>query len=191
MTPWIATYTGRRINPSEMMSADVDIRDIAHALSNICRFGGHSSYFYSVAEHSVHVARIVAKHTPEVGLYALLHDAAEAYIGDIVSPLKQTEIFQELLGEIEDEIFDSILRRFRIDVKSGWGMKVMAADHIALAVEGQQLFTTGIKDWNLDVTEKDLREYNFALSGWDPVTAKREFMNAAINYNLSGYNGVQ
>lgn len=82
---WMMTATGRKFHPFDPRPDDIDIADIAHALARICRYGGHTERFYSVAEHSVHVSRIVA---PELKLGALLHDAAEAYLGDIPRPIK-------------------------------------------------------------------------------------------------------
>lgn len=70
---------------------DVRIDDIAHALSMICRYGGHCREFYSVAEHSLRMARIADKeHGLDAAMWALLHDAPEAYLGDMVRPLKRT-----------------------------------------------------------------------------------------------------
>lgn len=83
---WIQTYTGIQFWPLDPRPEEIDIRDIAHALSLLCRFNGHCRRFYSVAEHSVHVSSIV---TPEFGLWGLLHDAAEAYLSDIPQPVKQ------------------------------------------------------------------------------------------------------
>lgn len=82
----IITYTGRLFNVLAPRAADVDIQDIAHALSNSCRWGGHCSVFYSVAQHSVQVSR----HVPAAdALWALLHDAAEAYLVDVPRPIKR------------------------------------------------------------------------------------------------------
>lgn len=82
---WIQTYTGRRFFPLEPNPADVDIRDIAHALALETRFGGHSRVFYSVAEHCVRVSHEVE---PPHALWGLLHDAAEAYLADVPRPVK-------------------------------------------------------------------------------------------------------
>lgn len=83
---WILTFTGRKFYPFAPEAKDVLFADIEHALSNLCRFGGHTWCFYSVAQHSV----IVSLTVPErLGMHALLHDAAEAYCGDVVRPLKR------------------------------------------------------------------------------------------------------
>jgi hypothetical protein len=82
----IYTYTGKLINPMDPDPKAICIEDIAHALSNICRWTGHSRWFYSVAQHSVHVASYV---TAKNKLWALLHDATEAYLCDIATPVKE------------------------------------------------------------------------------------------------------
>lgn len=89
--PWIATATGGRFDLLSPGKAQVDWRDICHGLANLCRWTGHSIDFYSVAEHSARVALLVEQTdpgNPRAMLYALLHDAHEAYIGDWSSPLK-------------------------------------------------------------------------------------------------------
>ena len=82
---WIQTYTGRHYWPHDPRPDDVSIIDIAHVLSNLCRYTGHSLRFFSVAEHSVHVSRLVPA---PLALHGLLHDASEAYCGDMAKPTK-------------------------------------------------------------------------------------------------------
>lgn len=82
---YIATSTGKHIDFVNITPDQICIEDIARGLSNECRFAGQLESFYSVAQHSVYVSQIVP---PEYALEALLHDAAEAYIKDIPSPLK-------------------------------------------------------------------------------------------------------
>lgn len=100
--PFIATYTGGKAYPLGLDPETVRIQDIAHSLSQQCRFAGHTTQFWSVAAHSVEVSRRVQQAlvkniaTPEynpsvarqVILTALLHDASEAYLQDIVRPIK-------------------------------------------------------------------------------------------------------
>lgn len=84
-TTWIQTYTGRQFWPLAPQVEEVDIEDIAHALSLLCRFNGHCRGFYSVAEHALHVASLVE---PSLALWGLLHDAGEAYLSDLPRPIK-------------------------------------------------------------------------------------------------------
>ena len=84
---WIETYTGRRFYVLDPRPLDVDIKDIAHALSLLCRFTGHTREFYSVAQHSILVSRVCDR---EDALSGLLHDGSEAYLADINSPLKHS-----------------------------------------------------------------------------------------------------
>ena len=81
----ISTYTGRLFDPRYAIPADIDLIDIAAALSKICRWGGHCRMHYSVAQHSCYVANILPA---DLRIYGLLHDAHEAYIGDLVTPVK-------------------------------------------------------------------------------------------------------
>ena len=116
---WIQTYGGTKFDPLRPHPSGVHLRDIAHALSLKCRFGGHCTRFYSVAEHSVYVAwevlrRKQAQTRPvrgllkDTGLKALLHDAAEAYLADIPRPVKPAlQGWHTVETRVERTIFDA------------------------------------------------------------------------------------
>ncbi len=111
MEPYIITHSGIEFDLSNPSPELVKIEDIAHALSQLCRFTGHTSCFYSVAAHSIQVSNLVP---PEHALEALLHDAAEAYVGDVSSPLKA------MLPEyrmIEFKVDQAIRQRFGLPAK--------------------------------------------------------------------------
>lgn len=82
----LTTWSGRMIDYANPSPDDIYINDIATALSRECRYAGHASHFYSVAQHSVLCSRIVH---PNLAIEALLHDAAEAYIKDLPVSLKR------------------------------------------------------------------------------------------------------
>ncbi len=107
------TYTGKKINPLAILEEDICIEDIAHALSLVCRGNGHIKYFYSVAQHCINCANEAAARGYEDRevLSCLLHDAAEAYISDLITPIKdQLQIY----SEIEDKILQTIFSKYGI-----------------------------------------------------------------------------
>ena len=105
------TYTGNKIDPMNMTASDISIQDIAHALSLTCRGGGHVSYFFSVAQHSINCMNEAKARgwSERLQLACLLHDASEAYISDIIRPVK-AHLSNYL--EIESMIMDVILEHF-------------------------------------------------------------------------------
>ena len=136
---WIQTFTGRQFWPLDPRAAEVDITDIAHALSMLCRFGGHTREFYSVAEHCVRVS-LACDSTD--ALAGLLHDAAEAYVVDVPRPLKR-----HLLGyrEIESGVHYAVCERFNID--PGMPASVFNADQVLLATEARDLMSRPPNAW--------------------------------------------
>jgi hypothetical protein len=106
MSPWIQTASGLKFPLLEIDPEAINIEDIAHALSMLCRFNAHCLKFYSVAEHSVHVSYEIE---PRLALLGLMHDAAEAYLGDVPSPLKGE--LRDFKG-IEDRLIVAIGKRF-------------------------------------------------------------------------------
>lgn len=144
---WIDTYTNKKFYLLNPTVDSIDIIDIAHALSMICRFGGHSKIFYSVAQHSLMVESLVP---PEIKLEALLHDATEAYYGDMVRPLK---VAMPAYRAIENNLHEVIAKKFglRYDGVSEVHEIIKKADNIALVTEKRDLkddspFWSGLKD---------------------------------------------
>lgn len=89
---WMQTFTGRPFRFDAPHDLEIELKDIARPLSRICRFGGHTNSFLSVAEHSMAVHWLIQKYNPEnylLQMHALMHDAHEAFFGDLVSPLKR------------------------------------------------------------------------------------------------------
>jgi hypothetical protein len=160
---WIQTWTGKPFRPLDPAPGTIDIRDIAHSLSLLCRFNGHCHRFYSVAEHCVRISRIVP---PEHALWGLLHDAAEAYVSDLPRPVKrQVPDF----GRFEDQLLELIMAHFELP----WPMpaSVKHADDVLLATEMRDLMAPAPEPWGLDVTP--LPE---AIEPWAPALAESAFL---------------
>ncbi len=139
----IQTYSGLLVDPLNMTPGELNLQDIAHALGNICRFGGACARFYSVAEHSINVANITGYVLSSViqpaVLTALLHDASEAYLNDVIRPLKQHPKFSFYL-EVEAEVQTMIYQKYLgTDENAEWLQAVKDADDIMLGIEARDL----------------------------------------------------
>jgi len=117
-TSTMLTTGGRTVDLLNITPEDIDLADISWALAHICRFSGHVRRHYSVAEHSINVARLL----PEpIKIYGLLHDAHEAYIGDISTPMKlalKAEAYSDLIDSgVEDVIDDGFFERILTNIE--------------------------------------------------------------------------
>lgn len=137
---YIQTFSGKHFHMFRPAMEEICIEDIAHALSNICRYAGHAQCFYSVAEHSIMVSRLV---DPELAMWGLLHDAPEAYIGDIPAPIKKwLPEFQAL----DDSAMELIAKKFELDGVT-IPSKVKEADRFALVHEMHGLLNPPPISW--------------------------------------------
>lgn len=136
---WIQTYTGKQFYPFRPEANKIDIIDIAHSLSNFCRYTGHSNFFYPVGLHSIYVSMIVPE---KYQLWGLLHDASEAYLGDMASPIKKS--FPKYI-KAEERLMKVIAAKFNLV----WPMpvEVLKADYVMLATEKKQLMKKAPAKW--------------------------------------------
>lgn len=156
---FIRTFTGKRFDYLTATVDDIDIEDIANALSNVCRFNGHLPEFYSVAQHSVLCSLIVPV---EHAFEALMHDAAEAYVQDIPAPLKA------LLPDyrrIEDQVDGLIRNKFGLPAEHTPVIKY--ADLTMLATERRDLDIDDGTAWEIleNIPPTDIIQINSLRPG--------------------------
>lgn len=170
-TGWIRTFTGGRFWPLDPRPEDVDIRDIAHALSQTCRYGRMASEFYSVAQHSV----IVSLHVPHYdALWGLLHDAEEAYspFGDIPRPVKREMPARELgaLLDINVRIQQAVCTRYGLPAIEPATVK--HADNCIILDEKPVVMPRGGSLACADGTER----LGVEIEPWAPKQAEKLFL---------------
>ena len=163
---WIQTFTGKQFWPLDPRPEEIDIRDIAHSLSNQCRFSGHCNYFYSVAEHSVRVSRLLPQ---KYKLWGLLHDASEAYLVDLPRPIKLHSILGDEYRVIEANLMDCLCIKFGIT--SVEPLEIKEADNIMLMTEQRDLMGKPPAPWS-DTAKPD----KDIICPWLPGAAERVFL---------------
>ena len=168
--PYIQTVSGRWVNPFDPDPVQLDPADIARALANQCRFGGHCRAFYSVAQHSVIISRLVEESGGDVedSFAALMHDATEAYLGDMPHPLKHRSPLGAAFKDAEDHLEHALRERFNIkpDVP-----EIKRADRALLATE-RRAFSSEAWHWpELEGVEP----LDMDLQAWPPDEAERAF----------------
>lgn len=168
---WIETYSSRMCYPLDPRPEEICIEDIAHALSLICRFNGHCSFFYSVGQHSLGVQEELAKagHSPRVQLYGLLHDASEAYLCDLTRPVKpHIEGYEEAEALLQDMVFHTFGLPPMDEIVSTCVTKY---DNMLLRAEAEQLMP------NSNGWAKSLPECNRSIEYKNPEWVKAKFLD--------------
>lgn len=174
---WIQTYTGKRFYFKNPQPDQICLEDIAHVLSMIPRYGGHSNHFLSVAEHSIHVSRHVEHH-----MAGLMHDAAETYTGDLVTPLKR---LIPVYKTIENQIMaDAISVKFNFT----WNKKI----HDEIKEIDKRMFVTEVLQLGKDIClEKWYNSYppldGVHLDFLPPAKAKEAFIERFCEIEDSRY----
>lgn len=169
---WVGTFSGKRIDLRNPDPRQISLFDIAQALGNQCRFTGQVRDFYSVAEHCIHAAELVP---PEFRLAALLHDAQEAYIADLSTPMK-AEVGPSY-REIENRIVIALDERFSMNgqlIELPECVKV--ADRRMLMTERDALFDN-YEDWGPGFEEVE-RHPGFKHTYYNPAKARKAYWDA-------------
>ena len=171
MINWTQTISGIAFDLDNPEPSMIDLHDIAHALAHQCRYAGHTRQFYSVAEHSVFVSRYVP---PEDAAWALLHDAAEAYVTDLPQPVKR---MLPDYAAIEERVMRIIAQRFGLS----WPMpsSIKAADSRILMDERRNLLAPPPRPWALE-----LEPLGILNMGVTPLYAKHAFLDRATELGL-------
>lgn len=170
---WIQTYSGGKFYPLDPHEEDINIVDIAHALSNLCRYTGHSNKFYSVAQHSIIGTVHLLKLYPDNEILAkqfLLHDATEAYINDIARPLKQ---YLTLYKTIEDNIAKIIYKKFKVSYPFDRVIKII--DN-SLLYEESKILMLGTDEWSYDMKEELIPIDIVDMKFLNPGDAETDFL---------------
>lgn len=170
---FMLTYMGVKFYPADPRPSEVRLFDIAHPLSQQCRFTGHLPFFYSVAQHSINVAlELKRMGAPEhVQLMGLLHDGSEAYIADINRPAK-SRLSQYY--EIETLVQNSIWTAFDLTPEAHELSLVRHADDLMLAVEGYRMLGDIFK-------REDILDRKDIIVKVEPMTRVRDrFISMAV-----------
>lgn len=181
---WMVTKSGRAFWPCALEPRDVELEDVAHALSNLCRFAGNTRSFYSVAQHSTLAAVIVMHRTgdPLVAFAALMHDAPEAFLIDLPRPIKRRPELAAYL-DFEELAERAVAHRFGFAPNLFAHPEVKRADDLMLSIERRDLIGEQ-PDFPAVPISPDLGDA-FVIDPLPPHLAFRTFMHKALTLAIA------
>lgn len=167
---WMQTSTGVSFYPLDPRVEEINITDIAHGLSHVCRYGGHCRRFYSVAEHAVLVSLMVPE---RFAMEALLHDSSEAYIGDMIRPIKHSP---------EMRVFRTAESRIEACVFTAFGVKQTPESHRAVKAVDDRILVDEINALMPNPSAylarmADVQPLGIPIAGWPSWLAKANFLD--------------
>lgn len=166
------TSHGRIFFSCDPRPDEIHIDDIARQLSRLCRFGGGNRRWLSVAEHCWICSQIVPE---EVALEALLHDASEAYIGDVIRPMKYLPIYGDIYLKVEAGIERCVADRFNLQYP--WPKDVRWADEAVVGAEVAQNIASNVVNHLSDDVEARESSKDLELYYWSADEAENFFLN--------------
>lgn len=169
---WMQTFTGIQFWPCDPRAEEIRIADVAHALSMQCRYGGHCREFYSVAEHSWRASKVC---DPKNALWALLHDAAEAYLVDLPRPIKRHSALGDEYRKMETKLMLAVCERFGLDLEEPYDVK--QADELMLHWEARDLMGPHPAPW---ANEGTFKLPSLVMSPMSPRIAEQAFLERYI-----------
>ena len=167
------TFTGHVFDPLDMKPIDVRLEDIVHGLSLTCRYNGQCREFYSVAQHSIHVANVLKMWGEPIAvqLAGMMHDAAEAYLGDVITPIKgNSQIDGYPFDAIESHVMDCIDHALNLPGHLIHAQRVRVADRRMLVTEMRVLFSHRGYDFGLEPIA------GINIESIDPLLVERFFL---------------
>ncbi len=175
----VKVASGHYVDISSPDYKSIDIQSIASALGKICRFGGHCPKFYSVAEHCLHAVNLALKagYTGDALRAVLLHDATEAYVGDVVKPLK---VLLSDYAAIEQRFEDAVSQAFGVDFNV-WSDVVKRFDRAMLKAEKTAMWPEDTENWT---GFSDVETSDVVLLYLTPCQATYYFLECAANLGI-------
>lgn len=180
---WIQTNNIRQFFPLDPRPEDVSIQDIAHSLSHLCRYNGHSNTIYTVATHSIMVCKIVEKlgGTDNEIRWALAHDFAEAYVGDLPSPIKSHPSMSGF-RDMEDRIVKVIATKLGLEGPEPGIVKAVDRSMISFEATSPLVFDRTHAEWPFGEAPQNIKDAMEAIGGFDvwarlsPMVAKKHLI---------------
>lgn len=180
MSIWMQARSGVSVDLEDPQPDMIKSTDIAHALGRICRFNGHVLDFYSVAQHCCHVEDLMPRINFRVKALAVLHDAAEAFIGDVSTPVRRCMRRVEDIcrfDELEDKLLRVIYAKFHIDPPTEVEQQMIRwADQSMLLTERRDLLEPTSYDWNSFV-DPGVEPQKAKIQCWSPYVSSQEYLS--------------